>query len=50
MKSFNQKYVAAVSVVAISFTSFLSLPSAQAAPKNQARSSETQSKSLGTPT
>jgi thiosulfate/3-mercaptopyruvate sulfurtransferase len=38
MKSFNKKYVAALSVVAISFTSFLALPSAQAAPKNQARS------------
>ena len=38
MKSFNEKYVAALSVVAISFTSFLALPSAQAAPKNQARS------------
>jgi thiosulfate/3-mercaptopyruvate sulfurtransferase len=38
MKTFNKKYVAALSVVAISFTSFLALPSAQAAPKNQARS------------
>lgn len=38
MKTINRKYVAAVSVVAISFTSFLTLPSAQAAPKNQARS------------
>jgi thiosulfate/3-mercaptopyruvate sulfurtransferase len=38
MKSFNKKFVAALSVVAISFTSFLALPSAQAAPKNQARS------------
>jgi thiosulfate/3-mercaptopyruvate sulfurtransferase len=38
MKSFNKKYVAALSVVAISFTSFLALPAAQAAPKNQARS------------
>jgi thiosulfate/3-mercaptopyruvate sulfurtransferase len=38
MKTFNKKYIAAVSVVAISFTSFLTLPGAQAAPKNQARS------------
>jgi thiosulfate/3-mercaptopyruvate sulfurtransferase len=38
MKSFNKKFVAALSVVAISFTSFLALPAAQAAPKNQARS------------
>jgi thiosulfate/3-mercaptopyruvate sulfurtransferase len=38
MKIFDQKYIAAVSVVAVSFTSFLMLPSAQAAPKNQARS------------
>ena len=38
MKTFNKKYIAAASVVAISFTSFLTLPSAQAAPKNQARS------------
>lgn len=38
MKTINRKYVAAVSVVAFSFTSFLTLPSAQAAPKNQARS------------
>ena len=38
MKTFNKKYVAVASVVVISFTSFLALPSAQAAPKNQARS------------
>jgi thiosulfate/3-mercaptopyruvate sulfurtransferase len=38
MKTFNKKYIAAVSVVAISFTSFLTLPGAQAAPKNLARS------------
>lgn len=38
MKTINKKYVSAVSVVAISFTSFLTLPPAQAAPKNQARS------------
>lgn len=38
MKTINQKYIAAVSVVVVSFTSFLMLPSAQAAPKNQARS------------
>jgi thiosulfate/3-mercaptopyruvate sulfurtransferase len=38
MKTINQKYIAAVSLVVVSFTSFLMLPSAQAAPKNQARS------------
>ena len=38
MKTLSKKYIAAASVVAISFTSFLTLPGAQAAPKNQARS------------